>query len=806
METQEPLESTPLSYKRITVSSKLPGSGCRYTINKPGMHPKHSFDNQKQREIMEDKIINGSKSFKQRSEVLLSHAINKSKCISAEILDSLDFVRKSPRRRKSPKVSPLKENLLDSSKPFLFTTKKGKKFPKLMNSEFRSRNTENVGLSMNTSKLTDNYSSITKVRNPSQMIKSFKKEATSFVNNAPPKWSQVSPGSTASYKSKKRVFEDNCSKISIFLKTLEMLSLHWRIIHKNSYRYRLKKMPGLKKLMNAIPNRLEESYYYDTKTVILSCKNPVVAITPSEEFPLSVDFIFQASKLQISLMNIQNFLCKIDDACRKYEKATKGFFKKFWNKIKDDNPIEDPDLQISLYEKLCDFDQNLRSLELAYVHNLKKVLVMQKERQRKQMKTINEEEKHILVKTTHQMPQSPQNNDRSLKNSASLASGNNIGSQTLTDAAVSTVIRKQTESGASDAEAELYNQVLRTDRAFRHQTTGSVKNKIANLMSRQKKLSQARLRSMNITEGESRLKSSCSGADNIGYIDSLKDERFNKKFQLKVEEDKFEDSDNSEDNQGSNNIEDSIRHLRDIRSRDFSSSITRSQNNLGSKNHSGSGFMFAGIPSNAVIQEALRNTYNNSKLSRKNYSKRTRVSVLDSSLSSLMKNSAAGDYQLLENQNKDPNLREKCRSSKDFKAEYYHSNTNPQFQFNKYKDINYNFQRKNITRKINLPEFNSPSAINSPSQTPNSNSRDINITPVVQTTSPSYSVHKNMLDSRHSVYKDCTSNSTSNQKPPRSEKEAVHHNLSRELQIIRRMRENSPGFTPSPNSRSDFVN
>lgn len=67
----------------------------------------------------------------------------------------------------SPKVSPLRENLLDNTRPFLFTTNKQKGL-KVENHPPQSRNTENVGLSSNTSKLTENYSSITKVRKPSQ--------------------------------------------------------------------------------------------------------------------------------------------------------------------------------------------------------------------------------------------------------------------------------------------------------------------------------------------------------------------------------------------------------------------------------------------------------------------------------------------------------------------------------------------------------------------------------------------------------------------------------------------------------------
>lgn len=117
---------------------------------------------------------------------------------------------------------------------------------------------------------------------------------------------------------------------------------------------------------------------------------------------------------------------------------------------------------------------------------------------------MTEEENNILIKKIEtQEPDSPINpsirqnhqskpslnpvqKEKSLKNSASLGSGNNLGSQTLTDAAVTTVIRKQTESGGSD----LCNNVFKTERTLSHQATSSVGNKFSYLMTRGKKLSQ----------------------------------------------------------------------------------------------------------------------------------------------------------------------------------------------------------------------------------------------------------------------------------------------------------------------------
>jgi hypothetical protein len=109
--------------------------------------------------------------------------------------------------------------------------------------------------------------------------------------------------------------------------------------------------------------------------VILSCRNIKLQIYADKTLPMNIDFNHAASKLQLSLMNLVNLLNKINLACKNYEKTTKGFFKKLWTSIVDTNPINDVELHYSLYEKLIDFDQNFRSLELAYIQNIKKVRI-----------------------------------------------------------------------------------------------------------------------------------------------------------------------------------------------------------------------------------------------------------------------------------------------------------------------------------------------------------------------------------------------------------------------------------------------
>ena len=84
----------------------------------------------------------------------------------------------------SPRVFPLREKLLEGQKQFLFTSKRGAKPTKMINSEIKSRNPKNVGISMNTSRMTDQYCTITRVRNPSQKDQSFDQDAQSFIQRS----------------------------------------------------------------------------------------------------------------------------------------------------------------------------------------------------------------------------------------------------------------------------------------------------------------------------------------------------------------------------------------------------------------------------------------------------------------------------------------------------------------------------------------------------------------------------------------------------------------------------------------------
>jgi hypothetical protein len=305
--------------------------------------------------------------------------------------------------------------------------------------------------------------------------------------------------------------------------------------------------------------------------------------------------------------------------------------------------------------------------------------------------------------------------------SSSVISKNNIGSQTLTDQVLTTIIRKQTESGSSEVYPAYNQQHMNTEEVASNNGNSTLSH-FNYFMTKKHNLSKHRLKSLNNTEGESKMKSSYSVADNIGYIDTLKDERFNRRVRLNEEDEKYSSEHSSDNNNG--NMEDSIRHLSRIRSRDFSNSTNKSHNQLGKRSGSNSGLMFSGMPSNAVIQETLRKQYYNTKVSRKDYSKRTRVSVLDSSLSSLVKNSAHGDANDL--QNRDPNSKLKSVSSGGSNNTAHHyTKTNPNFHFNKFKDISHGYRQTNLAKSSQFIEFNSPSFVkNSSLDTPQTLSRD----------------------------------------------------------------------------------
>lgn len=137
--------------------------------------------------------------------------------------------------------------------------------------------------------------------------------------------------------------------------------------------------------------------------------------------------------------------------------------------------------------------------------------------EKKQLK-VQEEKEHILVKNSNNYDHHSGYLEKSGKNSNSLASQNNAGSQTLTDAIITTIIKKNTESGSSELDPNFLNPPLHSEDVGSHHAHSSMSQKLNYLMTRKHKLSQCRLRSLNNTEGESRIKSSYSAADNIGNI------------------------------------------------------------------------------------------------------------------------------------------------------------------------------------------------------------------------------------------------------------------------------------------------
>lgn len=200
-----------------------------------------------------------------------------------------------------------------------------------------------------------------------------KENGSSFMFQSPARTSKHSLRSTKSPRSPKKEFEYNCHKLTTFLKTLEMLALHWAVINPNDYRHRFKKIPGVKREMAALPKLARESYFYDAKTFVLSCKIPKLVVAGDKVMAPKSNFNHAACKLHLSLLNIVNLLSKISQAYKNYEKATTGFFNKLWNSIVDSNPVSDPEFHTELLKKLKDFDQNFRSLEEAYINNLKQV-------------------------------------------------------------------------------------------------------------------------------------------------------------------------------------------------------------------------------------------------------------------------------------------------------------------------------------------------------------------------------------------------------------------------------------------------
>jgi len=152
-----------------------------------------------------------------------------------------------------------------------------------------------------------------------------------------------------------------------------MLSIHWNIINANSFRHRLKNIPELKKEMIALPKQLSESHFYHIKTVLLSWRLPSLVVKESHAMPLSREFNHAAWKLNLSLLTLASFLKKLGEGHHKAQEEAEGFFYKIWSTSAGSDPLTNVEVQADLYQKLVDFDQNLRSLETAYLDNLKQV-------------------------------------------------------------------------------------------------------------------------------------------------------------------------------------------------------------------------------------------------------------------------------------------------------------------------------------------------------------------------------------------------------------------------------------------------
>jgi hypothetical protein len=108
------------------------------------------------------------------------------------------------------------------------------------------------------------------------------------------------------------------------------------------------------------------------KSVLLANRKIELGVG-EKEVMMDREFNHAASKFNLSMMAVAVLLNKVGNAYGKYEKTRKGFLNKIWSSFVDSNPLKDIEVQSEIYEKLYDFDQNLRSLELAYLDNLKKV-------------------------------------------------------------------------------------------------------------------------------------------------------------------------------------------------------------------------------------------------------------------------------------------------------------------------------------------------------------------------------------------------------------------------------------------------
>jgi hypothetical protein len=160
----------------------------------------------------------------------------------------------------------------------------------------------------------------------------------------------------------------------MFLKTLEMLSIHWQILSPNTFRYRIKKMNGLNPEMDAIPKQVKESFFYHIKTIALGTNPLDLYISRDQKHEVSKYFLTAQCRLELCILDILSTFRKLEITQKKLKKQNKGLFKQIWNSFVDTyDPITDPALQTSIRDKLLNFDKHIRTLEQEYIHELKLV-------------------------------------------------------------------------------------------------------------------------------------------------------------------------------------------------------------------------------------------------------------------------------------------------------------------------------------------------------------------------------------------------------------------------------------------------
>ena len=238
--------------------------GARYTITSNGGKNKIDYIIKKQDDL-EKSNLKSSKEYKLKTEVLISHVLEKSKFMTPEILDSLDY--KPKRSKKVSKLSaakfalgkyspaPLSRNTNDCQNFKMTSPDRNSRLTRtIVNPKSPNRNNSSI----NASFFNDKYGTITKVQKQPEQF-------SSMI------FSEKEGRSTSPYKyspdSEKGAYKSNLHKVTMFLKTLEMLALHWKVINPNLYRHRLKKVYGSKNELMAIPRQVRESHYYHPKTL-----------------------------------------------------------------------------------------------------------------------------------------------------------------------------------------------------------------------------------------------------------------------------------------------------------------------------------------------------------------------------------------------------------------------------------------------------------------------------------------------------------------------------------------------------------